>query len=274
MTTGRRSRNPKKRNKQEMPTVLKELGEQATARHLQRSATPDLIVTKENGRWWFNSPFRKADEDHWVALLFDAFGTRSQGTFRTFMCQLAELCSTEWNEEARAWHPSEDELVAAVQIVRSTKPRNEAEACLAAQMVAVHVMQMKLSGRAVRGGQPDPRSCAVAGKLARTYAMQLETMSRLQGKAGRQKITVRKYEQHEHKHIHVRQGGSENGNQPHEARETSLRNCAPTLEPQVRPTLPRQNPKGNGVSVPCGEGANEMPSSRRGKRIRRAKGKS
>ena len=48
-------------------------------------------------------------------------------------------------------------------------------------MVAVHLMQMKLSGQALNGGNPEPRSCAIAGKLARTYAMQLETMAKLKG---------------------------------------------------------------------------------------------
>src|SRR6476659_5070208 len=131
-------------DKPQMPAGMKELGEKAIGRHLKRSGTPPLKVTMENGRWWFESPYAAENEDHWVALLFDAFGTRSQATFRTFMCQLAELCSTDWNKAEEAWHPSEDELIAAVQIVRSTKPRNEAEACLAAQMVAVHAMQMKL----------------------------------------------------------------------------------------------------------------------------------
>ena len=93
--------------------------------------------------------------------------------------------------------------MAAVQVVRSVRPRNEAQACLAAQMVAVHLMQMKLSAQALNRGHPEPRSCAIAGKLARTYAIQLETMAKLKGKGTRQRITVRKTSTHEHKHIHL-----------------------------------------------------------------------
>jgi hypothetical protein len=53
------------------------------------------------------------------------FAMRSQATFRTFMIQLADLCSTKWNKEADAWHPNEDELMGAVQVVRSVRPTSQ-----------------------------------------------------------------------------------------------------------------------------------------------------
>ena len=207
-------------DKPKMPRALKELGEKAIRRHERRSATPALKVELSGGQWWFGSPFSSDEDDQWTALMFDAFATRSQATFRTFMTQLAELCTSDWDKEADAWHPNEDELMAAVQVVRSVRPRNEAQACLAAQMVAVHLMQMKLSAQALNGSYPEPRSCAIAGKLARTYAMQLETMAKLKGKGTRQRITVRKTSAHEHKHIHLHQGDIENGDQPHGPRGT------------------------------------------------------
>jgi hypothetical protein len=248
--------------KSNMPEVLRELGERAIQRHKRRSATPQLRIATNDGKWWFGSPYRDEDEDHWVALLFDAFGTRSQATFRTFMTQLAGLCSTSWNKETDAWHPEEDELGASVQIVRSVRPRNEAEACLAAQMVAVHLMQMKLSARALNDGYPDPRSCAIAGKLARTYAMQLETMAKLKGRGTRQCITVRKYSRHEHKHIHLHPGDHENGNQPHEPRRESSPKIKPALELKERPALPSQDTPKHAMPMSSNEGQATVPIAR------------
>jgi hypothetical protein len=250
--------------KAKMPEVLRTLGNKAIKRHLARQATPSLEITIRDGGWWFESPYHDEDEDHWVALLFDAFGTRSLATFRTFMCQLAELCSTDWNKAEDAWHPSEDELVAAVQIVRSTKPRNEAEACLAAQMVAVHAIQMKLSAQALKSGWSEPRTCAIAGKLARTYAAQLETMSRLKGRGSRQRITVRKYSQHEHKHIHLHQGDGENGNQPHEPTRGSTKIKA-ALEFERGSALPNPDASRDIVSVPRDERQKTLQTTRRSK---------
>ena len=249
--------------KPRMPEVLRDLGEAAIRRHHKRQATPALEITVKDGQWWFDSPFADQDQNHWVALMFEAFGTRSQSIFRTFMYQLSELCSTEWNDAESAWHPAEDELVAAVQIVRSTKPRNEAEACLAAQMVAVHLMQTKLSIQALKSGWHEPRTCAIAGKLARTYAMQLETMAKLKGRGTRQHITVRKQSHHEHKHIHLHQGGGENGNQPHGPREERANQINASLECEGRTTLPRPDAPRDTVPVSSSEGEGTLPTARR-----------
>jgi hypothetical protein len=257
---------PSPNGKPPMPKVLKELGVKAIERHERRQATPVIDVTTKDGAWSFGSPYRSEDEDEWVALLFDAFGTRSQATFRTFTNQLAELCSTQWNKEAEAWHPSEDELVAAIQIVRSVRPRSEAEACLAAQMVAVHVMHMKLAAHALNNRWPEPRSCAIAGKLARTYAMQLDTLAKLKGRGSRQRITVRKYSQHEHKQIHLYQGGSENGNQPQEPREPAPDEIETALEPPKCSSLPCPHEGTETLPMSRQEGQEALPASRRRKR--------
>ena len=253
---------------QPMPPVLKDLGAKAIKRHERRQATPEIEVTSLEGSWSFGSPYREEDEDEWVALLFDAFATRSNAAFHVFTTQLAELCSTNWQGEGQGWVPDHWELRAAIQIVRSTKPRNEAEACLAAQMVAVHLMQMKLSKQALNGGYSEPRSCAIAGKLARTYALQLETMAKLKGRGSRQRITVRKYSQHEHKHIHLHQGGSENGNQPHGPRGTRATEISAASELEKRTSLSGQDASRDIMPVPDCEGAEEMPATRRRDRLR------
>ena len=246
-----------------LPKVLQDLGEKAIARHERRPATPKLKMTMEEGKWWFESPYREQDEDYWVALMFDAFGTRSQATFSCFMIQMSQLCSTEWDKESEAWRPDEDELTAAVQIIRSTKPRNEAEACLAAQMVAVHVMQMKLSAQTIRQGWMEPRSCAIAGKLARTYAMLMETMARLKGKGSRQRITVKKFAQHEHKHIHLHPGDLENGDRPHGPKRAREVDQTAVEQPSVRAALPGSNSIRNELPLPSSSGQGKVSAARR-----------
>jgi hypothetical protein len=182
------------------------------------------------------------------------------------MIQLAELCSSDWNEAQKAWHPAEDELIAAVQIVRSTRPRNEAEACLAAQMVAVHLMQMKLSAQMLKNSWPEPRSCAIAGKLARTYAMQLETMAKLKGRGARQRITVRKFSKHEHKHIHLHQGGAENGNQPHEPRGAET---GTLIDSSASAALPGHDEVGHALPMSRDQGEASVPITRERQRVGR-----
>lgn len=256
-TTGRKRR---------MPKVLKDLGAQALKRHDKRQATPEIEVASNDGGWTFKSPYRKADLNEWEALLFEAFATRSIAAFHSFTSELAALSPTVWRGEGQGWMPNELDLRAAIQIVRSVRPRSEAEACLAAQMVAVHRMQMKLSAQALSQSWPEPRTCAIAGKLARTFAMQLETMAKLKGKGSRQRITVRKYSQHEHKHIHLHQGGSENGNQPHEPRREEPNQNGSLVELAKGTPLPCTDSARYSLPVPGNEGAEAVPVAWRHKR--------
>ncbi len=77
-------------------------------------------------------------------------------------------------------------------------------------------MMMEVSERCLRTYKcADPHLLSAASKLARTFAIQSETLAKLQGrKTSRQKITV-SYVRHEHKHMHVHGGENENGGQPH-----------------------------------------------------------
>ena len=253
-----------------LPAVLKELGKHAIARMEKRPATPEIEVGREEGGWTFQSPYRAEDLEEWEALLFEPFATRSLAAFHVFTTQLSELSPSVWKGDEKGWMPNDYDLRAAIQIVRSVKPRNEAEACLAAQMVAVHRMQMKLSAQALGQSRPEPKTCAIAGKLARTYAMQLETVAKLKGKGARQRITVRKYSQHEHKHVHLHQGGSENGNQPHGPRETTQPAVVAAGKPPRCQALPGADAPRNSLPEPRDQGKKAMPTARRRSRIRRA----
>ena len=77
----------------------------------------------------------------------------------TFMRQLEKLCDLKmWDEEAGQWRLDEHEFSAAIAIVNATKPANELEAAHAAQMVAVHLLQMKCAARALKYDS-DTSSC-------------------------------------------------------------------------------------------------------------------
>jgi len=127
------------------------------------------------------------------------------------------------------------------------------QAALAAQMVAVHLMMMEVSERCLRTYKcADPHLLSAASKLARTFAIQSETLAKLQGrKTSRQKITV-SYERHEHKHVHVHGGEKEIGGQPH-AKDGDASVAALLSEVTPGPALP----------IPSRARHDRMPNARR-----------
>jgi len=178
--------------------------EKAAARTLRRKHGP--IVSIDRNTTELDCPFSVSEEE-WRWMVIDTFGTRCHQVANIFLLHLVELCSTTWNEETEKWVPNEDELTTILHIVAAYKPRNEAEAALAAQIAATHMITMKLAKRAYDSPY-DSRSIASFSKLARTSAIQIETMAGLKGKrrTTRQKITVR-HEKHIHNHQHVHMGG-------------------------------------------------------------------
>lgn len=204
------------------------------------------------------------DEEHWTSphsdlslwtlQLADAFGTRSKAVIATFMGQLEALCGpTHWDDEAKQWRLDENQFSAALAIVNSVKPRNEMEAALAAQMVAIHLLTMKVAARALRY-DGDTRTAATAAKLARAFTDQMEalTVNRQRGRTAKQSITVRK---ELHQHIHYHRGEGKSDGQPHE------RGAAPADE---CPALPSPEPGGEPLPLPGHEGQEAMQAPRRG----------
>jgi hypothetical protein len=238
-----------------MPEMLRPFIDEARERQKRRPASPGVAVESiDERRWTLGSPHREFEA--WEVQICDAFGTRSGATYWTFLNQLAALCGQGWDEERRNWVPDETELNAALNIVNGIRPRNEIEAALAAQMVAVHFLQMKTTAYALR--QTGLLNfAAVAGKLARTFAMQCDSLSRLRGKTGKQVIKVR-YERHDHKHVHLREGGAEN--------ETQARAPARALTgrtAKTRPALQGPDETRDRVSGTGGEGKVSLPNARR-----------
>ena len=227
------------RNRPEPAQELRDWEKQAIAKAEARPYPPGIILEPAG-----------FDEEHWTAphndtglwtlQLADALGTRSQAVISAFMGQIEALCGKQgWDDEAHQWRLDENEFSAALAMVSSVKPRNEMEAALAAQMVAVHLMQMKLAASAIKYSS-DARSAAVAGKLARTFVQQIEALQRLRApnRTKRQSIKVRK-ELHQHVHYHGHRGTGKNASQPH---------GPPALEPGECAALPGPQPRG--ASVP------------------------
>jgi hypothetical protein len=202
-------RRRKKRGHIDPPPELVEWGKQAEKRVKARSI-PAMVMMEPAG----------FDQEHMVALhgnerlhelqLTEAFGTRSRSVIYTFMEQLEALCSAKWwDEEAQQWRLDEHAYNTALALVASVKPKSEMEAALAAQMAAVHILTMKVTARAIRYDY-DTRTAAVAGKLARTFAMQMDAMRAMKGKSrtAKQSIKVTK-ETHQHVHYHQHRGEGE-----------------------------------------------------------------
>lgn len=231
-------RRRKLRNRPEPAPELRKWEPAAEARMFKRPYPPNIMLEPagfDEEHW--TSPHN--DDALWSLQLADAFGTRSQAVLSTFMNQLVGLCGKQgWDDEAKQWRLDESEFSAALAMVNSVKPRNEMEAALAAQMVAVHLMQMKLAASAIKFSS-DPKTAAVAGKLARTFVQQIEALQRLRtpNRTKRQSIKVSK-ELHQHVHYHDARGGGKSERQPHEPPAARTDEC---------PALPSSQPSGQFV---------------------------
>lgn len=206
----------KARNRPDPPPELREWETKAEQRLLNRPFPPHVILEPagfDQEHW--TSPHN--DLALWTLQLADAFGTRSQAVLSLFMSQLESLCGRGvWDDDANQWRMQESELSAILALVNAFRPRNEPEAMLAAQMVATHLLTMKVGARALRYDY-DTRTASAYAKLAKAYAMQTDAMQGMKGKrrTTRQTITVKK-ELHQSVHYHDHRRGKQNQRRPHE----------------------------------------------------------
>jgi hypothetical protein len=257
-----------------MPAHLEPQAEQARKRHRKRHANPGVaieVVVEKVTECGYRLASPHSDTEAWQAMVCDAFGTRSEANALTFLHQLAALCQRNWHTDEAGggeWCPDECQLNMILNMVAGIQPRNEMEAALAAQMVAVHMLMMGVSERALRTfGCADPHLATAAGKLARTFAIQNETLAKLRGgKTSRQSIKVSHEKHvHQHQHVHVHRGEEENGGQPHAAMEGRI------IGNVGSEALPSSNAPEGCLHVSSSEGAAGLPNARR-ERLRSAKG--
>ena len=249
---------PRRRRRRNRPAPAKELRDMESAaekRAWARPYPPGIILEPAGRRAAEHWTSPHNDENLWALQLADAFGTRSHAVVVTFMAQLQALCTDrQFDEKAGQWRLDENEFSAAIALVSTIKPRNEMEAALAAQMVAIHLLTMKVTARAIRDDY-DTRTAATAGKLARTFAMQMDALraGRTRKPTARQSIKVRK-ELHQHVHYHDDRGGKETGGQPHGRAARVVDQCA---------ALPSSQPGGESVPLSCDEGQEPVQAPRR-----------
>lgn len=241
----------KDRKKPDPKQTYVEAGKVAEAELYKKPIAPGIILEPgPNDNWRWTSPH--SDFSLWEVQLHTAFGTRSVALVDVFVRQLRDLCPDEWDADLHRWKTNETYLNAALALVNDVQPRNASEASLAAQMVAIHWLQMRLAHDALnRHGMVLEKQAALASKLARTYTMQLEQLRAMRGekKPVRQTITVRKtLKQEVHYHDHRTGGGAETDGQPQAKDGGDLHNATAGMS-AARPALPRPH-EVNGEVVP------------------------
>lgn len=125
--------------------------------------------------------------------LNQAFGSKSDVFVQGLVGQIVNIAS-------QGAKPDEKAMTYVASMIAGIKPRDEAEAMLAAQMAAVHNASMTFARRLahVTTIQQQDSAERAFNKLCRTYAAQLEALKRYRT-GGQQKITV--------KHVTVNEGG-------------------------------------------------------------------
>jgi len=125
-----------------------------------------------------------------TAMVYEATGVRDGNLVDHIVQQL----------QGSVLSKTSDGFDVAIATLREMKPRTLMESQLAVEMAAVHNMAMAFINEATLMGRPYSGSdlnLARAVPLMRLYKDQLETMWKLKGKSGRQKVTV----------VHVNAGG-------------------------------------------------------------------
>jgi hypothetical protein len=125
-------------------------------------------------------------------LIMNALGTQSEPFFNGLVVQLAAVaCRTQLDET---------KLNFAVASLKGIAPRDETEAMLGAQMVAIHNATIKAAIKLAQADSTAERDSAANAltKLARTYTAQVEALKRYRS-AGEQVIKVQ--------HVTVNEGG-------------------------------------------------------------------
>jgi len=258
------------RDKPPAPESLVTAIEKAKARAQTRRVGPPLLMKRgDNGELVWDWPYDEEsgeDPKPWIYLLLDAFGTRYLLVAAVFVNQLLDLCTgATFNEDRQEWEPEEAELIQLLHIVNATKPKNEAQAALAAQIAATHMITMKVAKRAADYPY-DTRTIGSYAKLAQASAVQFAALATLQGKrrTTRQSITVRHEKHvHHHQHVHLEGGASENVSQAHTPADGATEQFS---------ALPSQDETGRVVPLASRQGQARLSDARRSKGNGRAKG--
>lgn len=204
----------KRRRLPDIPLNLREEVEAARARTKARPASPGVSVyTRGDGSHFIDSPHR--DLDAWEVQICDAFGTRSHSVMWTFLDQFAQLCRSnmrasevpggEWTRV-----PDQYELNFIVATIQAERPKTPLQAAMLAQMIANHMLQMRIGADLLGlGGNyvPGERVQTLA-KLANAFANQTEAYQKLRGRSPKAQRLEVTYRRESHVYFHAQKGDS------------------------------------------------------------------
>jgi hypothetical protein len=109
-----------------------------------------------------------------VGPLMAGFGTKNPDFFFGLVRQAANAVAPKGR------YPDEDGIKFMLAFIKDSKPRDESETMLITQMAATHVAAMRFANRLsyVESIQEQDSAERAYNKLARTFAMQMETLQR------------------------------------------------------------------------------------------------
>ena len=207
------------------------------------------------------------DDLGWVAHMHQTFGTGSHDFMSRGIGALRYTGMDRGTQNGA--EGAEASINAGLAIMAAVAPENEMEAALGLQMAGCHTLAIEMLGRARHTDRTDHIQLygAMAVKLQRTFAAQLETLAKIRTK-GKQVVEVI----HIHKHIHAAPGsqvvvgdihheggggGADDGN--------SNQSHAQPLTLAYAPGVPmrRAHSKGDPVPVSGGGGEASVPDARR-----------
>jgi hypothetical protein len=170
---------------------------------------PDIELKEEGWRAPYDN---RPDQDRWWALFFNMFETRQAAVLQSFVNQLAALVPDIWDDKARNWEPDTESIRGMLGIIQSLNPKTTAQAALAAQLVALHLHQMKLAAGIANYGSSDARTVATMARVTKAFGEGMLTMQKLQGKVRKTKQIISvETRAHHHQHVHYEGGGPING---------------------------------------------------------------
>jgi hypothetical protein len=169
----------------------KEAVRRILARREGRSSAPNVSIRHEGETDVIS--LTQGDPVAGSVVVMDALGICEADFASWYLSQIIEVAKPG----ARADEKSTNAMLAGIA---ATRPRDEAEAMLIAQMIATHELAMTFARRLKRIENIPQQDSAVNGltKLTRTYAAQMEALKRYRS-GGEQKMTVQ--------HVHVAEGG-------------------------------------------------------------------
>lgn len=223
----------------------------------QRDAIGNLI-RDESGALVWDWPFSDGPEAKpWSWLLLDAFGTRNINVVSVFVNYLMDIVGRAWCEDAAEWIPDDRELETLLHVISAHKPKDEAQAAMAAERAVTMLLTMRVGERVAKYPY-DTKTVAAYAKLAVAGAIQTKALSEMQGKrkSSTQKITVKR-ENHVH-YTYAPGGTGKSDDQPHGT--NGVRKRQDPAEPVGEcPSLPCSEPGGQVVLLPGNPGAEGMP---------------